>query len=139
MVGRNEISPRPLDVTLAEEGIYVTYENNRRVFYNGVPELVSGRHRCRPGKDVQILVTDESGTEGVMTYVNEIKTDDEILESSGVGRVLLQTGESTEVFPGVEVRSDGMAVEVAADVETTGGRVFVFEEDERGEAMYEMR
>jgi len=138
MSAHTEVPPQPLEIELAEEGIYVRYRDNRRVFYNGVPEAVEGTLRCRPGKEVQVLVTDGSGSEGVMTYVNELKTADEILESSGVGRVLLDAGESTELFDGVTARVDGVAIEVEADLAAAGGRVFVFEEDELGEAMYEI-
>ena len=138
MSAHTEVPPQPLEIELAEEGIYVRYRDNRRVFYNGVPEAVEGTLRCRPGKEVQVLVTDGSGSEGVMTYVNELKTADEILESSGVGRVLLDAGESTELFDGVTARVDGVAIEVEADLAAVGGRVFVFEEDELGEAMYEI-
>ena len=138
MSAHTEVPPEPLEIELAEEGIYVRYRDNRRVFYNGVPEAVEGTLRCRPGKEVQVLVTDGSGSEGVMTYVNELKTADEILESSGVGRVLLDAGESAELFDGVTARVDGVAIEVEADLAAVGGRVFVFEEDELGEAMYEI-
>lgn len=138
MTAHTEVPPQPLEVELAEEGIYVLYRDNRRVFYNGVPERVESTLRCRPGKDVQVLVTDESGTEGVMTYVNERKTEDDILESSGVGRVFLDPGESADIFEGVTATVDGLAVEITADPEAAGGRVFVFEEDELGEAMYEL-
>jgi hypothetical protein len=138
MSAHSEVPPAPLEIELAEEGIYVRYRDNRRVFYNGVPEAIEGTLRCRPGKEVQVLVTDGSGSEGVMTYVNELKTADEILESSGVGRVLLDAGESTELFDGVTARVDGVAIEVEADLAAVGGRVFVFEEDELGEAMYEI-
>ena len=139
MAGRGDVAPKPLGVELAEEGIYVEYQDDRRVFYNGVPEVVTGTLRCRPGKDVQVLVTDETATEGVMTYVNERKTEDEILESSGVGRVFLESGAETELFDGVRASVDGLAVEVEANRSVVDGRVFVFEEDELGEAMYELR
>ena len=139
MTARGDVAPQPLDVELDDGGIYVSYLDNRRVFYNGVPELVEGTLRCQPGKDVQVLVTDASETEGVMTYVNERKTEDEILESSGVGRVYLETGESTELFEGVTATVDGLAVEIDAEMDRIDGRVFVFEEDELGEAMYELR
>ena len=139
MSQRSEVPPEPLGVELDEGGIYVQYQDNRRVFYNGVPEAVTGTVRCRPGKDVQVLVTDDSETEGVMTYVNEVKTADEILESSGVGRVFLDSGEEAELFDGVTAAVDGMAIEVSADMERVDGRVFVFEEDELGEQMYELR
>ena len=139
MTARGDVAPEPLDIELDEDGIYVTYRDNRRVFYNGIPAVVTGTLRCRPGKDVQVLVTDESETEGVMTYVNERKTEDEILESSGVGRIFLESGESAELFDGVRATVDGLAVEVTADLDRIDGRVFVFEEDELGEEMYELR
>ncbi len=139
MTARGDVAPQPLGVELDVDGIYVAYQDNRRVFYNGIPEVVRGTLRCRPGKDVQVLVTDESGTEGIMTYVNERKTEDDILESSGVGRVFLDSGEEAELFEGVTASVDGLAVEVTADPDEIGGRVFVFEEDELGEEMYELR
>ncbi|UWG48307.1 Uncharacterized protein HSRCO_2032 [Halanaeroarchaeum sp. HSR-CO] len=135
---RTEVPPDTLDISLAEEGIYVTYCDGRRAFYNGVPETVHGTLRTRPGKDVQVLVTNGDDTEGMLTYVNERKTEAEILESSGVGRVMLDKGETEELFPGVTVTLDGYAIEVEADPETAGGRVFVFEEDEMGERKFEL-
>ncbi|MFB6070576.1 MAG: DUF5796 family protein [Halanaeroarchaeum sp.] len=135
---RTDVPPDTLGVELAEEGIYVTYLDGRQVFYNGVPEKVEGTLRTRPGKDVQVLVTDEGGSEGILTYVNELKTEADILESTGVGRVVLESGEREELFPGVVVRMDGLAVEVDADPDAVGGRVFVFEEDELGERMFEL-
>ena len=138
MSGRSEVPPDTVGVELAEEGIYLRYQDGRRVFYNGIPEKAFGTLRTRPGKDIQVLVTNGDATEGVMTYVNELKTNDEILESSGVGRVILDAGESRELVPGVEVELDGLAVEVTADQAVAGGRVFVFEEDELGERKFEL-
>lgn len=139
MTARGDVAPKPLGVELDDGGIYVSYRDNRRVFYNGIPEVVGETLRCQPGKDVQVLVTDESESEGVMTYVNERKTEDEILESSGVGRVFLDSGESAALFDGVMASVDGLAIEIDADMERIDGRVFVFEEDELGESMYELR
>ncbi|MDH5020009.1 DUF5796 family protein [Halobacterium rubrum] len=138
MSARNDVAPSTLGVELAEEGVYVEYTDGRETFYNGVPERVEGTLRTNPGKDVHVLVTDPTETEGVLVYVNDLKTHDEILESTGVGRVLLDPGEEEELFPGVTVRADGYAVEVEADPETARGRVFVFEEDELGEYAYEL-
>jgi len=138
MSARNDVAPSTLGVELAEEGVYVEYTDGREAFYNGVPERVEGTLRTNPGKDVHVLVTDPTETEGVLVYVNDLKTHDEILESTGVGRVLLDPGEEEELFPGVTVRADGYAVEVEADPETARGRVFVFEEDELGEYAYEL-
>lgn len=138
MSARNDVAPDTLGIELTEDGIVVEYTDGREVFYHGVPEKVEGTLRTQPGKLVQVLVTDPSGTEGVLTYVNDRNTHDDILESSGVGRVMLDPGEEEELFPGVTARMDGYAVEVEADPDAAGGRVFVFEEDELDERSYEM-
>ncbi|WP_137287322.1 DUF5796 family protein [Halorussus salinisoli] len=138
MSARNDVAPDTLGVELAEDGIVVEYTDGRDTYYRGVPEKVAGTLRTQPNKLVQILVTDPTETEGVMMYVNDRNTHDDILESSGVGRVMLDPGEEEELFPGVTVRMDGYAIEVEADPETARGRVFVFEEDELDEQSYEM-
>ena len=138
MSARNDVAPSTLGVELQEDGVAVEYTDGRRTYYRGVPEKVEGTLRCQPGKEVHVLVTDPTETEGVMMYVNDLKTHDEILESTGVGRLLLDPGEEEELFPGVTVRADGYAIEVAADPEAARGRVFVFEEDEMGERSFEL-
>ncbi len=138
MSARNDVAPSTVGVELVEDGIVVEYLDGREAYYNGVPAKEEGAVRCRPGKDVQVLVTDPTETEGVLMYVNELKTNDEILEETGVGRVILEPGEEEDLFPGVTARADGHAVEVEADPEAAGGRVFVFEEDELGERSFEL-
>ncbi|UPW00500.1 DUF5796 family protein [Halorussus gelatinilyticus] len=138
MSARNDVAPDTLGVELTEDGIVVEYTDGREAFYRGVPTKESGTLRTQPGKLVQILVTDPTETEGVLTYVNDRNTHDDILESTGVGRVMLGKDEEEELFPGVTVRVDGYAIEVEADPETARGRVFVFEEDELGERSYEL-
>lgn len=73
-----------------------------------------------------------------MTYVNDYKTDEAILEDSGVGRVTVEDGETDEVFPGVVVGRNGQRNEVIADPEIAGGRVFVFVEDGWSEGSFEI-
>jgi hypothetical protein len=85
-----------------------------------------------------VLVTDPTETEGVMTYVNDYNTGEEILQDSGVGRVVVESGETDEVFPGVIVGRDGQRNRVIADPEVAGGRVFVFVEDGWTEESYEI-
>jgi hypothetical protein len=138
MSARNDVAPDTLGVELGEDGIVVEYTDGREAYYRGVPPKESGTLRTQPGKLVQILVTDPTETEGVLMYVNDRNTHDDILESTGVGRVMLEPGEEEELFPGVTVRVDGYAVEVEADPEVARGRVFVFEEDELGEQSYEI-
>ncbi len=135
---RNDVSPRTLTVDLVEEGVVVEYLDGRNTLYRGAPEAVEGTLRTGPGKEVHVLVTDPTETEGVMTYVNDYNTHDEILEDTGVGRVMLGAGESEELFPGVAVRAAGERVHVEADPEVAGGRVFVFVEDDWGERSFEI-
>lgn len=138
MSARNDIPPSTLGVELTEDGIFVEYLDGRTAFYNGIPTKVSDSVRCAPGKDVQVLVTDQGGSEGVLMYVNDLKTHDDILEDSGVGRVILEPNQSTQLFPGVRARTDGYAVVVETDQSVVDGRVFVFEEDEFGERLFEI-
>ncbi|MFC7046269.1 DUF5796 family protein [Halobacteriaceae archaeon GCM10025711] len=134
---RNDIAPSTVGVEFGERGIVVEYTDGRRAHYLAEPEEVTGTVRVSASMNVQVLVTDPSETEGVMVYVNDRKTSDEILESSGVGRLMLEPGDEEELFPGVVVRGDDYAVEVEADTTEARGRVFVFEEDELGERAYE--
>lgn len=135
---RNDIAPDTLSVSLEPEGIEVTYTDDRSVFYHGVPAKADGNLVAGPGKDVHVLVTDPTEQEGVMVYVNDRKTHDDILESSGVGRIIIERGDTESVFPGVEATNHGYRVEVSADPEAARGRVFVFVEDEVSEQAYEI-
>ncbi|MFB6295885.1 MAG: DUF5796 family protein [Halobacteriales archaeon] len=138
MSQRSDVPPSTLGIELDPDGVFVEYLDGSEVLYRGVPEQVERTVRCAGGKEVHVLVTDPGETEGVMVYVNDRKTDAAILESTGVGRVVLEPGEETELFPGVEARADGYAVEIDADPDLAGGRVFVFEENELGERSYEI-
>lgn len=141
MEGRSEVAPDTLPVELQEDGVLVEYTDGREVFYRGVPEKVSGTLATPPGKDVHVLVTDGSDTQGVLVYVNERKTEDGILEDTGVGRVLLDREERATVFPGVAVTDVGNGLRVEVEVEdpaVVGGRVFVFAEDGMSEHSYEV-
>ncbi|MHB9286273.1 DUF5796 family protein [Halobacteriales archaeon Cl-PHB] len=138
MVEHSEVPPDTIPVRLDEDGIEVEYSDGRQVFYHGVPTAEEASVTTAPGKDVHVLVTDEAETHGVLVYVNERKTEDEILDDSGVGRVLLDTDEETAVFPGVMVTNTGLRTEVEVDFDAVDGRVFVFEEDEMGERSFEV-
>jgi hypothetical protein len=135
---RTNVPPSTLSVELDEKGIGVTYLDGREVFYHGVPDAVEGSVRTMPRIDVHVLVTDGDGTEGVLTYVNDRASHDDVLESTGVGRVLLDEDGREELFPGVTVRMDGHVAIVDVDHELVDGRVFVFEESELGERSYEV-
>jgi len=138
MTERSDIAPETLHVGLDPEGVEVEYVDGRSVFYHGVPRKREGSVVCPPGRDVHVLVTSPDGTEGVMMYVNDRTTADGILESTGVGRIVLERGETASLFPGVDAENRGYRIEVSADPDVARGRVFVFAEDETGEAAYEL-
>jgi len=73
-----------------------------------------------------------------MTYVNDRNTHDDILETTGVGRVMLERDDEEELFPGVTVATEAYSVRVEADLSVVDGRVFVFAEDEMSEHAYEL-
>lgn len=138
MTRRSDVAPKTVGVELREEGVAVEYLDGRVTLYRGVPETVSGSLTAGPGKEVHVLVTDPTETEGVLLYVNDLKTAAEILEDSGVGRVILSEGESESVFPGVTARRlSGERTEIEADPDVARGRVFVFLEDQWTEESYE--
>lgn len=138
MTERSDIAPETLHVSLDPEGVEVEYLDGRSAFYHGVPRKREGSVVCPPGRDVHVLVTSPEETTGVMVYVNDRTTADEILESTGVGRVILARDEETSLFPGVDAENLGYRIEVRADLDLARGRVFVFAEDEMGEAAYEL-
>ncbi len=139
MSTRTDVPPSTVGVQLLEYGIEIEYLDGRKTVYRGIPKTEPDTLRTSPGKQTHVLVTDPTETEGVMLYVNDFNTSDVILEDSGVGRIVLETGEEEEVFPGVTVRRvAGERCEVEADPEVARGRVFVFVEDDWGEESYEL-
>ena len=135
---RNDVAPASVSVSLREEGVEVEYLDGRISFYRGVPQRVEESLTTPPGKQTHVLVTDPTETEGVLVYVNDLKTHDDILEQTGVGRVVLGEDEAEELFPGVTARRPGgRRTEIEADPAVAGGRVFVFVEDDWGEDSYE--
>jgi hypothetical protein len=138
MSAPGDVPPSTVGVELLDHGVEVEYIDGRTALYRGVPQKVTDTLTTPPGKETHVLVTNPDETQGVMMYVNDRNTDDEILESSGVGRIILDTGESEELFPGVRVaRTDSYRNELSVDLDVARGRVFCFVEDERGEASYE--
>ena len=135
---RNDIAPASVSVALREEGVPAEYPAGRVPCYHGVAPVVADHLSPSPCIGRHVLVTDPTETEGVLLYVNDLKTHDDILEQTGVGRVILGEGEDEELFPGVTAsRPGGQRTEIEADSEVAGGRVFAFVEDDWGEQSYE--
>ncbi|MFB6353820.1 MAG: DUF5796 family protein [Halobacteriales archaeon] len=138
MSQRRDVSPATLPVEVGDDGVAVEYLDGRRVEYPGPVEPVQGPVRCAPGKEVHVLVADPGADRGVVIYVNDRNTAGEILEDTGVGRVMLADGERSELLPGVVAGREGHAIEVTADPAAVDGRVFVFEEDQFGQRAVEL-
>ncbi|WP_137291607.1 DUF5796 family protein [Natronorubrum halophilum] len=138
MSARNNVAPSTIGVDLVDGGVVVEYLDGRDVFYHGPPKPVEGAITTPPGKEVHVLVTDPDGVEGVMTYVNDRNTHDDILESTGVGRVMLEGDDEEILFPGVTVTTEAYSIRVDADLSLIDGRLFVFAEDEMSEHAYEL-
>jgi hypothetical protein len=138
MSARNDVPPDTLGVELTEDGVAVEYLDGREVFYRGVPTAIEDRVRAAPGKDVHVLVTDQTETQGIMLYINDLNTHDDILEETGVGRVMVEDGEEETLFQGVTASAKAHRIEIEADLSVVDGRVFVFAEDEMGERSYEI-
>ena len=138
MSARNDVPPDTLGVELTEDGVAVEYLDGREVFYRGVPTATEDRVRAAPGKDVHVLVTDQTETQGIMLYINDLNTHDDILEETGVGRVMVEDGEEETLFQGVTASAKAHRIEIEADLSVVDGRVFVFAEDEMGERSYEI-
>ena len=138
MEHRSRIAPQTLRVALLDHGVEVQYLDGRSVLYHGIPRRQHEELVSPPGKETHVLITDTTGTEGVMIYLNDRTTHDDIFRSTGVGRVILAAGEHTAVFPGVTVEgAAGDRVAITVDHDAVEGRVFVFIEDDWGEASYE--
>lgn len=139
MEHRGNVSPSTLRIELGEDHIAVHYLDGRVTTYRGPFQPVDGTIRTPPGKEVHVLVVDPDTTDGILVYLNDLKTHDDVLESTGVGRLLLESADRREVFPGVECQKDGYAIVVDADPTMVDGRVFVFAEDEFSEHAYEIK
>jgi hypothetical protein len=133
----SNVPPDTVGVELRRGGIAVEYCDGRKTFYAGVPQPTE-HVRAAPGTEVHLLVTDEPPTRGVLLYVDDRRTPDEVLRESGVGRVLLDDGEDRTPIPGIRVSRDHHAHEIEGDPDRIEGRAFVFVENEREERRYEL-
>lgn len=138
MSQRRDVSPASVPIVVDADGVAVEYLDGRQTRYAGPIEPVEPPIRCAPGKEVHVLVTDPENGRGVIVYINDRNTGADILEDAGVGRVMLDAGESSELLPGVVASREGYAIVIDAEPAANDGRVFVFEEDEFGRRAMEL-
>lgn len=133
----SNVPPDTVAVDLRDGGVGIEYCDGRETFYAGVPQAAH-RVRAAPGTEVHLLVTDKPPTRGVLLYVDDRRTPDEVLSESGVGRVLLDDGENRSPVPGITVARDHHSHVIEGDPERIDGRAFVFAENEHEERRYEL-
>lgn len=138
MHARSNISPVPLLVQPGDTDIVVTYTDGRAVAYGDPIESRSGTVKANLAYEVHVLITDQDGTEGIMVYVNDYDTSDDILESTGVGRVLLDTEESEALYPGVTASRSTDQIMIDVDESAIDGSVYVFIENQLDERAYQL-
>ncbi len=138
MAARSNVSPVPLQLEARDPGIAVRYLDGRLVEY--ATPIADADHEVGANITyaIHVLVTDESETEGVMVYLNDYDTSDDVLESTGVGRILLEEGESASVYPGVTASRSGDRIDVGADAAAVAGSVLVFVENQLEERAYRL-
>ena len=131
-----EVHPVKLNAEIASEGINIEYLDGRTVKYASKPHKIEKCIRCQPGKDVHVISIQKG--RGEIVYVDELKTDHKILESTGVGKYLVPSGKSVEIFEGITAQKEGHSIEICVDFKSANGRLFVFQEDEFGELAHEL-
>ena len=138
MSDRSNVSPVPLPVAHDDRGIVIEYLDGRRVTYRAPVTSTDGSVRGTVTREIHVLIVDQSSDDGIMVYINDYDTDDAVLETSGVGRVILADGEEEAIFPGVRVSRVREHVDVRVDEQLSDVDVVVFVEDDRGEQAYRL-
>lgn len=135
MEARSNVTPVPLTLDIGDESISLQYQDGRIVTYPG-PFNSREEVSATLTYEIHVLITD--GTEGRMVYINDYDTSDEVLESTGVGRVILEEGSSAAVYPGVTARREGERITIEADAEAIEGSVYTFVENQLEEYAYQL-
>lgn len=138
MAGRSNVSPVPLRLEPRDPGIAVRYLDRRVVEYTTPLAEADDGIGATITYEIHVLVTDEAETEGIMVYLNDYDTSDDVLEATGVGRILLEEGESAAVYPGVTASRTDDRIDVAADPGAVEGSVLVFVENQLEERAFRL-
>lgn len=138
MEARSNVSPVPLTLHPGESQMTLEYLDGRRVEYEAPLETQSGSVSANVAYEIHVLVTDADETEGIMTYVNDYDTSDEILESTGVGRVLLDVDDREALYPGVTARRSADQITIDVEADAIDGSVYAFVENQLDERVYRL-
>lgn len=136
---RSNVSPVPLPINRTDDAIDVTYLDGREVTYHGPFESRESTVQANQSFAVHVLVIDRDSDEGVMVYINDYDTSDAILESTGVGRVIIADGAHEVIFPGITASRSGEWIDVSITADPGDVDIFVFIENDRGESHVRLR
>ncbi len=138
MQPRTNVSPVQLPVDIGTDDVTIEYLDRRLVSYRApVVERDEPVHAVHT-YELHVLVTDATGEAGYMTYVNDLDTTDDILESTGVGRVILDADESVSLHPGVTASREGETITIQLTTSDLDSRVYVFVEHQLDERAYRL-
>lgn len=132
------VSPASLPVHAGDEGIEITYLDDRRVTYRATPESTQSPVRVQERSQVHVLIVGPDGDAGRLVSINDRKTSNNILERTGVGRVLLDDGGEATLAPGVDVHRSGEELIVHVSPVVGERRILVFVDTQRHEHAYEV-
>lgn len=138
MRGRSNVSPVPLPIDRTDEGIAIEYLDGRSVQYGTPVDAPDPPVESTTSFEIHVLVVDADRDEGIMVYINDYDTVDEILEATGVGRILLGDGDSEAVYPGVRVSREGERIAIAVEEGLADAWVYVFVENPVDERAYRL-
>lgn len=138
MQARSNVSPVPLSLQSREQGVALKYLDGRLVEYRGPIEQSTGSVTASLTYEIHVLVTDPTSSEGRMVYVNDYDTSDAVLESTGVGRVLLDEDEAVSLYPGVQATRTDEQITIDTEADAIAGAVYTFIENQLDERAYQL-
>lgn len=138
MTYRTNVSPTFLPVRKQGSQIELTYLDGRVVTYSGPFNSSLDTIEANRSVEVHVLIVDHDFTEGMMVYINDYDTIDDILESSGVGRIILADESVESLYPGVQVSRDGERIRVNASDAPSDIWVYAFIESQLTENAYRL-
>lgn len=136
MEARSNVTPNPLPLEIEDSTISIQYQDGRVVTYHGPIEERDATVSATLTYEIHVLVTD--GTEGSIVYVNDYDTSDEVLEATGVGRVIISESDSASVYPGVTASRRGERITIEVDRGAVAESVYVFVENQLEEHAYQL-
>ena len=138
MTFRTNVSPTLLPIRRRNSAIEISYLDGRVVTYNGPFSTDDASVESTRSVEIHVLIVNEEFSEGMIVYVNDYDTVDAILESTGVGRILLDDEDRELLYPGVEASRQGERIVISAESAPSDTWVYVFVESQLAEEAHQL-